>query len=218
MHPIELCEGAGDAAAQCVCRHHHLWSNVLRSRVRDSELSRQGPAQDLMDCLYLCAIASYKTTYRYETSRLCLGVKPYRQYHRAILQHQVVTVAHEVDQRQLSPLIRLFLMVRCTVLCSHNDSRRPSSSEALHDVQVKANAVHVDGWSADCRVPGPVDKACRAALMQKHDDEQSRVPVGLVVEESLKHLRPLDRQLLLFAGGSNLPAVRWLLHLGASLD
>jgi len=55
-------------------------------------------------------------------------------------------------------------------------------------------------------------------VLQRHDDEQSTVPVGLVIEESLKHLRPLDRQLLLFAGGSNLPAVRWLLHLGASLD
>jgi len=51
-----------------------------------------------------------------------------------------------------------------------------------------------------------------------HDDENGMMPVGLVLEESLQHLQALDKQLILFAAGSNLPAVRWFLHLGASVD
>jgi len=52
-----------------------------------------------------------------------------------------------------------------------------------------------------------------------NDDEQgATIPVGLVLEESLQHLTPLERQLVLFSASSNLPAVRWLLYLGASLD
>lgn len=43
-------------------------------------------------------------------------------------------------------------------------------------------------------------------------------PVGQVFEETLAHLSALDRQLLLFCATSSLAAVRWLVHLGASVD
>lgn len=40
-------------------------------------------------------------------------------------------------------------------------------------------------------------------------------PVGAIFEETLEHLGPLDRELMLFCATSNVLAVRWLLHLGA---
>mmetsp|Transcript_48159 Transcript_48159/g.111557 ORF Transcript_48159/g.111557 Transcript_48159/m.111557 type:complete len:736 (-) Transcript_48159:121-2328(-) len=43
-------------------------------------------------------------------------------------------------------------------------------------------------------------------------------PIGKVLDETLGHLGPLDRQLLLFSSTSSLAAVRWLLHLGACWD
>ncbi|CAK0800693.1 unnamed protein product [Prorocentrum cordatum] len=46
----------------------------------------------------------------------------------------------------------------------------------------------------------------------------SEPPIGKVFDETVEHLRPLDRDLLVFCATSNLVAVRWLLWLGASQD
>lgn len=47
------------------------------------------------------------------------------------------------------------------------------------------------------------------------DEQLNCVPAGAIFEETLEDLNDMDRELLLFAAGANLAAVRWLFVLGA---
>jgi len=47
------------------------------------------------------------------------------------------------------------------------------------------------------------------------DEQLNCVPAGAIFEETLEDLNDMDRELLLFASGANLAAVRWLFVLGA---
>eukprot|EP00929_Paragymnodinium_shiwhaense_P032421 TRINITY_DN17962_c0_g1_i1.p1 TRINITY_DN17962_c0_g1~~TRINITY_DN17962_c0_g1_i1.p1 ORF type:complete len:802 (-),score=132.15 TRINITY_DN17962_c0_g1_i1:128-2533(-) len=62
-----------------------------------------------------------------------------------------------------------------------------------------------------------VDECARMELEERSRDDPDCDPAGTVFRETLVGLPPLDRQALLFAGSSNVSAVRWVITMGANL-